>query len=193
MTRVGRFVLVRHGESEGNRDRVFTHTPDVSLTGTGREQARAAAALIAGRYKPTRLVASPFVRAQQTAQIIAEVLQLTVETESAFREQSFGRLAGEPYDALLVDPTYHCTPRWEWRAPGGESLLDVYARVAPAFEQLAKAGDGQDIVLVSHGGVMLALSAYLTGSWETAAITPNAGIVVVEHKNGTFQRPCSIL
>ena len=192
MTRVSRFILVRHGESEGNRDRLFTHTPDVPLTGTGREQARAAAALIAGRYQPTRLVASPFLRAWQTAEVLAEVLQLTVETDPAFREQSFGRLAGEPYEALLVDPTYHSTPRWEWRPPGGESLLDVLARVSPAFEQLAQAGDGRDIVLVSHGGVMLALWAYLAGGWEDARMTPNGGIVVVEHHNGTFRPPCSI-
>ncbi len=188
----GHLILVRHGESEGNRDRTFTQTPNVPLTAHGREQAHTAAAQIAAGYAPSRIVASPFRRAQQTAEIIAAALGLAVETEPAFCEQSFGTFAGQPYEAVLADASYHATPRWHWQPVGGESLLDVYQRVSPAFDRLAKTGGGQDIVIVSHGGVMLALWAHVIGGWEDAVLAPNAGIVVVPHHNGTFQPPTLI-
>ena len=184
-----RLLLVRHGESEGNRDRTFTQNPDVPLTAFGREQARVAAHRMAGRYHPSRIVASPFTRARQTAEIIAEVLGLTVEFEAAFREQSFGVFAGQPYDALLSDAAYHEGPRWNWRPQGGESLIDVYERVVPAFDRVTQAAPGEDVVIVSHGGVMVTLCAYVSGSWEGVAVTPNAGIVVVERRGNRYTPP----
>jgi probable phosphoglycerate mutase len=185
----GRVILVRHGESEGNRDRTFTQNPRVPLTAHGREQARTAGVRIAQRYKPTRVVASPYLRAWQTAEVIAEVLGLHVEAEADLREQSFGVFAGQPYDALLSDAAYHEGPRWDWRPQGGESLTDVYRRVVPVFEHITAESAGRDIVVVSHGGVMLALCAYVTGSWDGVSVTPNAGVVVVEHRAGRYSAP----
>jgi broad specificity phosphatase PhoE len=184
-----RLLLVRHGESEGNRDRTFTQNPDVPLTPFGRDQARAAAHRMVRRYRPSRLIASPYVRARQTAEIIANVIGLTVEFEVAFREQSFGVFAGRPYDALLGDAAYHEGPRWNWRPLGGESLTDVYARVVPAFDRVARDAEGQDIIIVSHGGVMVTLCAYVTGSWEGVTVAPNAGIVVVERHGHRYTAP----
>jgi len=187
--RATRLLLVRHGESEGNRDRTFTQNPEVPLTAVGRDQARAAAQRMARRYRPSRIVASPFTRARQTAKIIAEVFGLTVEFEAAFREQSFGVFAGQPYDALLNDAAYHEGPRWNWRPQGGESLIDVYERVVPAFDRVAQAAPGADVVIVSHGGVMVTLCAYVSGTWEGVAVTPNAGIVVVERRGDRYTPP----
>jgi broad specificity phosphatase PhoE len=188
-SRPTRLLLVRHGESEGNRDRTFTQNPEVPLTACGREQARTAAQHLAKRYRPSRVVASPFTRARQTAEIIAAVFGLTVEFEAAFREQSFGVFAGQPYNALLSDAAYHEGPRWNWRPHGGESLIDVYERVVPAFDRVAQAAPGEDVIIVSHGGVMVTLCAYVSGSWEGVAVTPNAGIVVVERHGDRYTAP----
>ena len=187
-----RLLLVRHGESEGNRDRTFTQNPDVPLTPFGREQARAAAHRLAKGYRPSRIVASPFTRARQTADIIAAVLGLSVELDAAFREQSFGIFAGQPYEALLTDAAYHEGPRWNWRPQGGESLADVYERVVPAFDRVARGANGQDVVIVSHGGVMVTLCAYVCGSWEGVTVTPNAGVVVVERHDGRYTPPVAL-
>lgn len=184
-----RLILVRHGESEGNRDRTFTQNPQVPLTPRGREQARAAAQRIAQQYRPTRIVASPYLRAWETAGIIGAVLGLPVRPEPQLREQSFGIFAGQPYDTLLADAAYQDGPHWQWRPQGGESLVDVCARVVPVFERLTRENGTTDVVLVSHGGVMLAICAYLAGSWDGIAVTPNAGIVVVEHANGRYSAP----
>lgn len=184
-----RLILVRHGESEGNRDRTFTQNADVPITAVGRQQAHAAAALIATHFRPGRIVASPYARARQTAEIIAATFALQVELDAALREQSFGEFAGQPYEALLTDAAYHEGPRWHWRPQGGESLIDVYDRVVPALERIARESDGRDVVLVSHGGVMLALCAFVTGSWDGLSVTPNAGVVVVEHQQGRYTAP----
>jgi len=184
--RAGHLILVRHGESEGNRDRTFTQSSEVPLTDVGRAQARATADRIARHYRPTRIVASPFARAWETAEIIGQRLRLGVRPEAQLREQSFGAFAGQPYEVLLNDATYHEGPGWSWRPPGGESLVDVFERAVPAFDRLARASIGEDVVVVSHGGVMLALCAYVTGSWEGLTVTPNAGIVVVEYRLGRF-------
>ena len=187
-----RLLLVRHGESEGNRDRTFTQHPDVPLTPFGREQARAAARRMATRYRPSRIIASPFARARQTAEIIAEALGLSVEFDAAFREQSFGIFAGQPYDALISDAAYHEGPRWNWRPEAGESLTDVYERVVPAFDRVARSAQGQDVVIVSHGGVMVTLCAYVTGSWDGVSITPNAGVVIVERHGDRYTPPVAL-
>ena len=188
-TRLGRLLLVRHGESEGNRDRTFTQHTDVPLTALGRTQARAAARRMAEHFRPTRLVSSPYARARQTAEIIGEVLALSVEVEAALREQSFGIFAGQPYEALLTDAAYHEGPRWNWRPQGGESLVDVYDRVVPAFERIARDGAGQDVVVVSHGGVMLTMCRRVAGRWDGLRVAPNGGILVVEHSGGSFHEP----
>jgi len=187
-----RLLLVRHGESEGNRDRTFTQNPDVPLTPVGRTQARAAARRIATSYRPSRIIASPFARARQTAEIIAEALGLSVEFDAAFREQSFGIFAGQPYDALISDAAYHEGPRWNWRPAAGESLTDVYERVVPAFDRVARTAQGQDVIIVSHGGVMVTLCAYVNGSWDGVTVTPNAGVVVVERHGDRYTAPVAL-
>jgi probable phosphoglycerate mutase len=187
-----RLLLVRHGESEGNRDRTFTQNPDVPLTPVGREQARAAARRMATRYRPSRIIASPFARARQTAEIIAATLGLSVEFDAAFREQNFGIFAGQPYDALISNAAYHEGPRWNWRPEAGESLTDVYERVVPAFDRVARTAQGQDVVIVSHGGVMVTLCAYVTGSWDGVTVTPNAGVVIVERRGDRYTPPVAL-
>jgi probable phosphoglycerate mutase len=188
----GRLLLVRHGESEGNRDRKFTQHDDVALTDRGREQARAAGEKIAALFQPSRLFASPFARARHTAEIIGAVVNLPVETEPDLREQSFGIFAGQPYEALLSDAAFHEGPRWSWRPQAGESLLDVHDRAVPVLQRLARASIGHDVIVVSHGGVMLALCAFFGGGWESQTVTPNAGIVVVEHTGDTYTLPIRV-
>ena len=67
----GRLVLVRHGQSEGNEARQFSVSPDILLTPRGEEQAREAGRIIAARFRPSAIVASPFRRARLTAALIA--------------------------------------------------------------------------------------------------------------------------
>lgn len=185
----GKLILVRHGESEGNRERRFTQTPDVALTDLGHEQALETGAFIARTFRVTRVVASPFRRAQQTAERIAAQVGLAVDIEPDVRERDFGAFAGRPYESVFDDPVFHHGPRWEWRPEGGETLVEVQRRAAPAVRRIAATSPGQDVVVVSHGGVMMALSAHFAGTWEGIAVARNCGIIVVEHDDDGFGAP----
>jgi probable phosphoglycerate mutase len=186
---MGRLILVRHGESEGNATRTFTHSPSVALTERGRDQALTAAKRIAESFRPQRLISSPFARARQTALIIGAHLGLPIEIEEEFREQSLGLLAGKSYDLVLQDATFDRRRPWEWRPPEGESLDDVRARVAPVFDRLARASRGQEVVVVSHAGVMQSICAHLTETWRDAPIPGNAEVLVVELNGEWYSEP----
>lgn len=186
---VGRLILVRHGESEGNRDRRFTSSAAVPLTVLGREQARVAARRIKAQFQPELVIASPFVRARQTAEILASELALSMEIEDDFHEQSLGELAGKSYDVMREHPEYDRLRYWEWRAPGGESLQEVRERTGSALDRVAAKSAGRQIIIVSHGGVMASLWAHATGRWEDAHIPPNAGIVIIERQGERYTEP----
>lgn len=183
---MGRLLLVRHAESEGNRDRIFTLTPLVPLTEAGHEQARTTAEWLRARYAPRLLVSSPFVRARQTAGIIGRVLDLVCSVEDDLQERSYGDFSGKPYDTPR--PDYDPQAYWTWRPPGGETLDEVVARVGPVLDRVAAgAGDG-DAVVVSHGAVMMALYRHVTGVWPMPArVVRNAGVLLVEHRRGTYR------
>jgi len=184
---MGRLVLIRHGESEGNRDRTFTPTPDVPLTDVGRAQVRMAADWLAARFRPVRIVTSPFLRARETAAILAERLGLPVGIEQDLRERSYGALAGRPYTAVRECTDYDPTVYWKWCPPGGgETLLEVAARAGRALDRVAAAAADEEVLVVTHGAVMRALCWHVSGVWGTGRVARNAGVVVVDHRNGGY-------
>ncbi|MGC1677360.1 MAG: histidine phosphatase family protein [Candidatus Binataceae bacterium] len=189
---MGKLILVRHGESEGNRIRHFTNSPDAAITELGRQQAREAALRIKTSFHPRKVIASPYFRTRETARIIAEQFDLPVEIEPEFREQNLGAVAGKPYEVVRADPSFDPAHSWQWRPPGGESHLDVRRRSAPVLDRIARDCPDCEVVIVSHGGVMRALWAHVTGGWEGAHIPANCGIIVIEHDAGHFALPTVI-
>ncbi len=183
---MGKLILVRHGESEGNRFRRFTSSPDAALTDLGRQQAYEAACRIREQFKPALVIASPYLRARDTARIIATELAVPLEIEAGFREQSLGQLAGQPYDLVLNDPSFDRDRSWQWRPAGGESHEDVLARTGPLVDQVANRFAREEVVIVSHGGVMRSLWAHVAGGWDGAHVPANCGIVLVEHDAGRY-------
>jgi len=189
----GKFIMVRHGESEGNRERRFTISSEVGLTELGVEQAQQVAQRIGQLFKPQIVVSSPFKRARQTSEIIARELKLEIETVYDLHERDLGCLKGHSYDdlrALVVkDPSYDPAHGWSWKPEGGESYEDVRERVVSAVEQLLQRYPHDEIVIVSHGGVMLSVWAHITGQWHGAHLPPNCGIVLIEHDGRRMQEP----
>jgi broad specificity phosphatase PhoE len=185
--------MVRHGESEGNRDRRFTLTTETPLTDRGRQQARRAARHIGKLYRPEVIVSSPFLRARQTSELLAEELKLPIEVVHDLHERDLGCLKGQSYDALRelvrTDPAYDPKNGWSWKPDGGESYEDVRRRVMVAIEELRRRYAGREILIVSHGGVMLSVWAHIVGAWHGAHLPPNCGIVLVEHDDQMLYPP----
>jgi len=190
---MARLILVRHGESVANAERRFTHGPHEPLSRKGREEALERARQIAARFDPVALYASPFVRALETARLIGSVLGLAPVVVEALQEQDFGQLRGQGYDSVRSDPTWH-TDRWRYRPPGGETLEEVFHRVGPALDAIADRHLGEQVVVVSHGGVMAALHAWTTVRRVegVAQVSANASGYVVERRSTAWAGPFPI-
>jgi broad specificity phosphatase PhoE len=190
---MSKLILVRHGESAGNRDRIFATSPhDLPLTELGYAQASEAARLIAARFHPKLVVSSEMRRASETARIIAGALALPLRLEPNLHEREIGAHRGRPYDSFLSEPDYDPQRPWAWKPQGGESYEEVQARVGPILDRLAGSHPDNEIVVVSHGGVMTCLWAHVTGSWEDAYVPPNCGIVLLEHGAQGYAPPLII-
>jgi probable phosphoglycerate mutase len=183
-------ILVRHGESSGNKERIFATSPhDLPLTELGYAQALAAARRIAELFRPQLVVSSAYIRASETARIIAGALGVPLEVQLDLHEREVGVHRGRPYDSFQDAPDYDATRSWAWQPEGGESYEQVQARVGPILDRLAKVHADQDIVIVSHGGVMTTLWAYVTGTWDDAYVPPNCGMVLIEHGPQGYSKP----
>jgi broad specificity phosphatase PhoE len=176
--REGRIVLVRHGETEANLRRCFADSDDVPLTEAGRLQSRELAFRLAREFCPEVLVSSRFLRARETSEIIARVLGLATEAISGIHERDFGSLKGQPYERL-------------GEAEDGESPDDVRRRAMAAIETLRTRYPGREVVIVTHGAVIQAVCAHITGDWSGAAVPPNCGIVTVDDWNAIPKRSSS--
>jgi Fructose-2,6-bisphosphatase len=142
--------LVRHGETEWNRQRRIQGRTDIPLNATGREQARLTGMLLT-RRPITRVFASPLSRARETAEIIAAELGLPgPELRDALVERNYGDAEGLSFHE--VDARY---PEGV-EVPGRESRPEVAERVVPDLLELALAHPGEALVVVSHGGAIRA-------------------------------------
>lgn len=157
MTEAARLLAIRHGETTWNVDTRIQGQLDVGLNDTGRWQARRLAQALAGE-PISAIYASDLGRAHETAQYVSEATGLAVRSEEGLRERHFGEFQGKTHteiEATLPEQAL----RWRTRDPdfaptGGESLLQLRARVVSTAEKLAARHAGELIVLVGHGGVM---------------------------------------
>jgi probable phosphoglycerate mutase len=137
------------------------------LSPEGRAQAEAVAERIAAlvgpdRPGPTAVYASPLERTAETAKPIARQLGLRVRTERGLLECEFGRWTGAQLKALVKKPEWAQVQRWPsgFRFPGGESFLEMQARVTSAISRLVQLHPGETIVAVSHADpIKVAVSA----------------------------------
>ena len=162
--REGSITLVRHGESTWNVRRLIQgHNNAAQLTELGREQAREVAESLKS-LAFDRLITSDLARARETAEIIGAELNLAPAADSHLRERCFGVLEGEPSKMLdaassgilndvLVDP--------DARPEGGESFRDVVTRAGVFFESVRDSLGSERILVVTHGGTIRALRAYV--------------------------------
>jgi broad specificity phosphatase PhoE len=151
---VTRIILVRHGETEWNREERFRGRIDVDLNETGRAQAEACARTIAARWKPSAVYSSPLSRAVHTAEPIAHRCGLPVRRLEGLTDIDYGEWHGlTPDDARRRWPDL--TEAWlrtpgRVGPPGGESLRALQARVLAAVQLLARTHGNDTIVAVAH-------------------------------------------
>jgi broad specificity phosphatase PhoE len=151
-----RIIVARHGETAYESDLV--DDGGGSLTALGRQQAAGIARTLSSE-RVAGIVCSDLSRAVQTAEIAAGVLGLPVEVRERLQEFDVGDLRGRPFDRSVVGP-----PLTAWlagdlsaRVPGGETGKQVADRVLAVLDDVADRFRGETVLVVSHGGVILAL------------------------------------
>lgn len=183
-------VLVRHGETEFNREGVFRGRVDVGLNDTGREQALAAAEALS-RDPLAAVYSSPLSRAFDTARPIAERHGLEPVVDEAFHNIDLGEWQGAKKEMVRLEQP-DAWAKWTTepellRIPGGETLAEIRARAFPRLEALAAAHEGQRIAVVSHRSVIRVLAGAVLGMTEGyfwRFYMDNAGYSVLR-QNGT--------
>lgn len=177
-----RICFVRHGETDWNVELRLQGQIDLALNARGQAQAAAV-----GRHFATQraaaLYSSDLLRARQTAQPIAQALELAPTLVSELRERSFGRCEGltlAEIEARYADDARAIARRDpDYVIPGGESRRQHAARVLDCVAQLVAAHGGQTIVVVTHGGVLDVIYRRACGlplDAPRSYALPNAGI-----------------
>lgn len=151
-------IVIRHGETDWNRQHRFQGQIDVPLNATGLAQADRLGQRLADEAFDV-LVVSDLQRARSTAQPLWLPRGLAPVIDPLWREQSFGVLEGldvptirSQHPALWNQWVRH---EADYALPnGGESNVAFHARVMRALHGLAAAHAGRRVVVVTHGGVL---------------------------------------
>lgn len=159
-----RLVLWRHGETEHNATGRMQGHLDSALTETGWNQARLAVPALA-RFEPDLVIASDLRRAADSATVLTGAIGVPLRIDMRLREANLGEWQGQTgreVDALSPGER----ERWRLDAtfapPGGESRVDIAKRGSEVVTELLHKGtDSGTVLLASHGGLIVALTAHL--------------------------------
>jgi broad specificity phosphatase PhoE len=188
-----RLWLVRHGQTDWNAQGLVQGQTPTSLNAEGFREAQTLADYFAGRPF-VAVFSSDLPRAAQTAQAIADRLGLSVEHSTDLRERSFGRYEGftarqvrEARAALGLPQTGDLS---DWTGmPNIESNEAVWQRASAALQRISDRFPDQDVVVVTHGGVM-ARAVYrvleIDDRKPRRFALSNGIVVVLQQREGDF-------
>ena len=161
----GTAILMRHGETNWNREGRVMGCQPVNLNERGRAQV-AATAEFARSFMPDLIVTSPLARARQSAEIVAATLgSVQLFEDPAISEVLYGRWEGLTYDDLIRDPyyqTYRESPI-DHSTPGGETIREVQARGIEAITRRIETHRGKRVLFVSHGDIVRTVLCHFLG------------------------------
>jgi len=158
-----RIILVRHGQTDWNRDDRFRGHADVPLNATGVAQAQATGQRVAEEWQPVAIYSSPLTRAKDTGQTIADHLEkpkqtrIPVQVIPDLADFDFGNWQGlTPEEAKQRWPAeieaWYASPQIV-HIPGGETLQDLRERAMKVIRNLVSRHPGETIAVVSHTDV----------------------------------------
>ena len=184
-----RLYLVRHGETDWNREQRLQGVLDVPLNEAGAAQARR----LADRFATlpiARVVSSPLVRASATAAMVADACACPLQLEPRLREVDHGSWSGltlpeigRRFPSLVRDEQLRPEA---FEVSGGERLPDVHRRVSAVLADLLSAHDGESLLVVGHGVTLAVMWCAASGAdvaQFSEYLPSNAGSVLLTFSN----------
>jgi probable phosphoglycerate mutase len=178
--------LVRHGETAWNAEGRVQGQLDIPLNTTGLAQARAVASVLKNESFAS-IYSSDLIRTQQTAQPVADLQKKKIRLDKNLRERDYGAFQGMTYtEASMRIPEGYA--RFKAKDPAydfgsGESLSRFNERALACIRDLAEKHSGENLLVVTHGGVLEMVYRHATGrglSTPRDFEIPNAAINRVE-------------
>lgn len=166
---MSKLVIVRHGQSQWNKENRFTGWIDIDLSPAGEEEAVTAGEKLKG-YKFDEAFTSDLIRAQRTLDIILEKINqkdIPVKKDKALNERMYGDLQGLNKDECRKNFGEEQVKIWrrsfDVPPPNGESLKDTSDRVMPYYHKYIEPElkKGKDILISAHGNSLRALMMFL--------------------------------
>jgi probable phosphoglycerate mutase len=199
-------ILWRHGQTDWNVANKFQGHTDIPLNAVGEYQASHAARLVVD-MKPTAILSSDLIRAQKTAQALADLNSLAINIDPRLRETNCGKwegLTGEEIRAIDFEALKEWSLGGDNPAGGtGDRRSEVGARAKAAIEDFLAGKDGETLVVATHGGTARAIiGSYLelpipywskigglsNASWSVLTHSPK-GWLLTEHNAGSIPEP----
>lgn len=192
-----KLYIVRHGESEHNRDNITSGHVDPDLTETGKQQALKSKQSLAHIHFDD-VYSSDLQRAAKTAELIYGSPVPIDHQVAGLRERDYGQYDGRPirhWEDLKEEkqPEHDSLPIHEqWRfkhTPDAESLFEVSERFIGALATIAQANPGKTILVGAHGSVLrttLISLGYATSSELPSKSIDNAANVELDYADGSF-------
>lgn len=166
-TKRKRVVLIRHGQTDYNKQRLLQGHKDIALNDFGREQARSVQKRIR-TFSPEKIFSSDLIRASETAEILRAGSALPIVKDARLRERFLGKWEGMSIEKLESEN------KAEWHqyrngdgsfVPGesGETAIDHRRRIDDFFETVKQCSE-ERILVVTHGGSLVQMFAYIIGA-----------------------------
>lgn len=158
-------LLVRHGQTPTTGAKLPGRAPGLHLADEGRRQAEAVARRLAALRRPAAVYASPLERARETAAPIARTHGLDVRIDRGLADCDTGAWTGRSLSALCRRREWVAVQRYPsgFRFPGGESFMEMLARMVAALARMVERHRGRTVVAVSHADPIKAAVAHALG------------------------------
>jgi len=160
--------LLRHGQTEWNRETIFRGRKDIPLSREGREQAKLTAEVFK-KVNIKKIFSSPLMRAMETAKVVGSEVEKKPEILEGLIDLDFGNWEGKPLEWVKENyqEDYYMYKNHPENAiiPGGENLIDCFNRVGDTISRTMKSLKEQEdpVILVSHRVVLKMAVLWLMG------------------------------
>ncbi|MBO7251726.1 MAG: histidine phosphatase family protein [Oscillospiraceae bacterium] len=184
--------LVRHGKDDETVRGGWSQHP---LSPEGIAQVQSLASELAKYSGIQKIYSSDLCRAMETANILADRLHLSVTALPQFRETNNGDLAGMKNELAVkrYPDLFWNQLGWEETYPNGESPKQFYERICRAWDAFSReiCTGSEDVILVTHGGVIQVLLSILSGETYSnkgsKRPVPYASMIPVQYEKGTWR------